>query len=69
MGEQEKVTPATTKPGTKFTDEIKGKMIEAGVSDEEIRVLEVIRHVFYGHILIHKKAGKIEGRIEAKETY
>ncbi len=60
---------ALVKPGIKFDAETRERLQAAGVSDDEVRVLEVFRHVHFGHMTVYKRAGKLEGRIEFRETY
>jgi len=60
---------ALVKPGVKFGAETRERLQAAGVSDDEVRVLEVFRHVHFGHMTVYKRAGKLEGRIEFRETY
>ena len=58
-----------SKPGVKLPEEEKSKLKDLGITESEIRIIEVFRHVHYGHIQIHKKAGELDGRIEFRETY
>jgi len=60
---------ALVKPGVKFDAETRERLQAAGIGDDEVRVLEVFRHVHFGHMTVYKRAGKLEGRIEFRETY
>ena len=59
----------SSKPGVRFSEDERKRMAEVNLSEDEIKIIEVFRHVHYGHITIHKKAGRLNGRIEFKETY
>lgn len=58
-----------SKPGVKIQGEMRKKLIDAGISEDEIKIIEVFRHIYFGHMTVYKKAGKLEGRIEFRETY
>lgn len=60
---------ALVKPGVKFDAEVRSQLLAAGVTEDEVRVLEVFRHVHFGHMTVYKRAGRLEGRIEFRETY
>lgn len=53
----------------KISDETKSNLISAGISEEEIRVLESFRMLEYGELKVYKREGKLVGRIEMKITY
>ena len=62
--------------GWEFVDKYKGhRGFEAliykgeGLTEDEVKIIEVFRHVHFGHITVHKKVGKLDGMIEFKETY
>ena len=66
--EIEVVKKDDTKPGIQFDKNLRSDL-EVYLTEEEIKLLEVFRHVFYGDISLHKKAGKLDGRIHFRETY
>lgn len=57
-----------TKPGIALDLETQDKMTAAGLTADEIKVISVFRHVYFGHLIVYKRAGKLEGRIEFRET-
>ena len=65
----EEVKKEIVTPGIRFDETFRKKLLDAGLSEEQIKILEAIDHVFFGHIIVHKKEGKISGRIELKSTY
>lgn len=53
----------------KISEEQKSNLLSAGISEEEIRVLETFRTLDYGEMKVYKREGKLTGRIEVKITY
>lgn len=61
-------TGQAIKPGITLEMDLQQKMLDAGLTVDEIKVISVFRHVYFGHLTVYKRAGKLEGRIEFRET-
>jgi hypothetical protein len=50
-------------------EEIAKKMKDAGLTDDEIKVIEAWRYIKWGNLRCFKKDNKLSGRIEINSTY
>jgi len=59
-----------TKAGVKgLSSEQKETMRAAGVSEDELKIVEAWRYIEFGKIVCYKKANALSGRIDIQTTY
>lgn len=54
---------------TPLREELKDAMLAAGVTYDEIKIIESWRFIQYGKIICYKKEGVLSGRIDIVTTY